>query len=343
MRVRRLAALALFAALGFSACGSTDDTPEGAGLEADERIWVRGLSAWMQDVQSVARRAESLRLGSGPGAAARFERETKPVRECGQRLDDEPGDAPSTRLERIERLAVDACDHYARAVREEHRAFAGNPGEALATADAAWADGNRLWLEMARQLELLSTWNRPLPVVGGDRETTRIEPRFGQIATRLANRPVQVRCWSKRDWPRVYADWRAFSNDRDIPAGFVASYDRGRLNLDPDGCAGLVRLAYRHDVPDGGAELVDVAFAVDLLAHEVEHLVSPASEAVTECRAMQSIREYARALGATPAEAARLAEVYWTEAYPENAREYRTEQCRDGGPLDLDPGSSVWP
>jgi hypothetical protein len=341
--VRSLAALALVAALAFSACGSTDDSPEGAGLEADERTWVRGLSAWKQDVQRAAARAEALRLSSEPGAAERFEREVEPVRECRGRFNEKPGGAPSPRLERVQRLALDTCEQYSRAVREEHRAFSGNPGEALATADAARAEGNRLWLEMERELELLLTWNRPLPVVGGDRETSRIEPRFGRIASRLANRPVQVRCWSKRDWPRVYADWRSFSNDPEIPAGFVASYDRGRLNLDPDGCAGLVRLAYRDDVPDGGDALVDVAWSVGLLAHEVEHLVSPASEAVTECRSMQAIREFARALGATAAEAARLAGVYWKDVYPTNARAYRTKQCRDGGPLDLDPDSSVWP
>jgi hypothetical protein len=297
----------------------------------------------MEDVQRAAARAESLRLGSGPGAAERFEREVEPVRDCRGRFNEKPGGAPSPRLEQVQRLALDTCEQYSRAVQAEHRAFAGNPGEALATADAAWAEGNRLWLEMERELELLLTWNRPLPVVGGDRETSRIEPRFGRIASRLANRPVQVRCWSERDWPQVYAEWRSFSNRPDIPAGFVASFDRGRLNLDPETCAGLVRLSYRDDVPDGGDALADVAAAVGVLAHEVEHLVSPASEAVTECRAMQAIREFARALGATRADAARLAEVFWTDVYPTNTREYRTEQCRDGGPLDLDPESSVWP
>jgi hypothetical protein len=342
--VRALVVLSLFvAATTLSACGSGDPSPSRAGLDADERTWVRELAAWMQGLQGAATRAESLRLRGEPGTPERFEREAEPVRECRARLDDEPGDAPSSRLERVERLAVDACSQYARAVGAESRAFAGNPGEALAMADAAWAEGNRFWLEMERELELLLTWNRRRPVLGGDRETSRIEPRFGRIASRLANRPVQVRCWSQDDWPRVYEEWRSFANDPDIPAGFVASFDRGRLSLDPPTCAGLVRLAYRHDVPDGGDALLDVAGAVGVLAHEVEHLVSPASEAVTECRGMQAIREFARALGATPDEAARLAEAFWTEIYPTNDREYRTAQCRDGGTLDLDPARPVWP
>ena len=342
--MRALAVLSLLvAALALAGCGSEKGSPSRFGLEPAERTWARELAAWMQSVQGAATQAESNRLSGQPGAPERFERESEPVRECAGRLREKPGDAPTRRLERVERLAVDACAHYARAVRAESRAFTGNPGAALATADAAWAEGNRLWLEMERELELLLTWNRPLPVVGGDRATSRIEPRFGRIATRLANRPVQVRCWSLTDWPRVYDEWRSFANDPDIPAGFVASYDRGRLSLDPETCAGLVRLAYRREVPDGGDALLDVAGAVGVLAHEVEHLVSPTSEAVTECRGMQAIREFARALGATATEAARLADVFWTDIYPTNDREYRTALCRDGGPLDLDPASSVWP
>ena len=340
MPVRRLVVIAVVAAAALAACGSEAGDETGAGLGADEQAWVRELSAWMEDVQRAAARAESLRLGS---TRQRFDRAAAPVRSCRERLRESPGDAPSERLDGVERLALDACGGYARAVRAESAAFVGDPGEALATADAAWAEGNRLWLEMTRELELLLIWNRPLPAVGGDRETSRVEPRFGRVASRFANRRVQVRCWSRADWPRVYDEWRAYANDRDIPAGFVASFDSGRLNLDPTTCAGLVELAYRHDVPDGGQALIDVAGPVGILAHEVEHLVSPASEAVTECRAMQAIREFARALGARPAQAARLAQTYWTELYPYHDREYRTPGCRDGGPLDLDPESSVWP
>jgi hypothetical protein len=58
---------------------------------------------------------------------------------------------------------------------------------------------------------------------------------------------------------------------------------------------------------------------------------------------MQAIRDVAGALGATQAEAARLAETYWTELYPNQRDEYHTAACYDGGPLERDPASRVWP
>jgi hypothetical protein len=325
--------------LALAACGSEARDTQ-TGLDSAERTWVRGLAAWMQETERAGARAERLRF---TGPRVRFDRVARPVRTCAERYRDRPGRAPTPRLKDIERRALSACREFARAARAESRAFAGDPGEALATADAALAAGNGIRLEMDRRLELLLVWNRPLPVLGGDRTTSRIEPRLGRIAARFARRPAQVRCWSNRDWPHVYDEWQAFANDADIPVAFVASFDRGRVNLDPTICAGLVRLLYRRDVPDGGEGLLDVAEAVAVLAHEVEHLVSPASEAVTECRAVQAIREFARALGASPDQAALLADVYWEDLYPENDAEYRTPLCRDGGPLDLDPETAVWP
>ena len=337
--------LGALVAISLVACGVGDETAERGRLTFDERAWVRELVAWMASVEQGAGDGEELRfeaLGGGPEARQRFDTAVAPVLGCAERFRDRPGEAPSKRLGKVAELALEACEQFARAIRAELRAFDGNPGEQLAIVDAANAEGTRLLLEADRELELLATWNRPLPVRGGDRRTSRIEPRFGRIASRFANRRIEVRCWSRQDWREVFGDWQAFANDRDLVTGFVASFDRGQLSLDPDTCNGLVRLAYHQDVPEG-EDAWEVAGAVGTLTHEVEHLVSPASEAVTECRGMQAIREYARALGATKREAAMLAEVYWDELYPENPAEYRTRQCRDGGPLDLDPASAAWP
>jgi hypothetical protein len=239
--VRSPAWVAAVAALALAGCGG-GGTEDRAGLAAEERTWVRELVAWMQGVERAGARAEAIRsriLSGGSGSRRDFDEAAEPVRDCGARFERSPGDAPTKRLARVARLALEACEEFARGVRAESRAFTGNPGEALFTADEAFAKGNRLWLETEHEVELLATWNRPLPVRGGDRATSRVEPRFGRVAGRFANRPVEVRCWSRKDWPDVYGEWRTFANDRDLPAGFVSSFDRGRFSSlyvrDPDG------------------------------------------------------------------------------------------------------------
>jgi hypothetical protein len=187
--------------------------------------------------------------------------------------------------------------------------------------------------------EGLFAWNRPLPVRTGEGDTSRIEPRFGRVASTLASRPVQVRCWSKADWAAVFDEWRAFTADDHGAIGFVASFDRGRLSLAPDICARLATFAYGGARPEG----FETAQAVETLAHETEHLVSPGTEAETECYGMQDIRKAARLLGADRTQADKLARVFWLDVYPRKPKNYKTPRCRDGGPLDRNRSSSVWP
>jgi hypothetical protein len=80
------------------------------------------------------------------------------------------------------------------------------------------------------------------------------------------------------------------------------------------------------------------------LAHEAHHLAGEANEAVTDCRALQSIAGTATALGATAEFARDVADYAW-RLYPEvrGGTEYFTTACRNGGPLDLHPESPVWP
>ncbi len=86
------------------------------------------------------------------------------------------------------------------------------------------------------------------------------------------------------------------------------------------------------------------AYAVGVLAHESEHLLSPAaSEAETECYGMQEIRRVARRLGADAAYANRLAMRYWFEVYPSEPADYKSGECVNGRSLDANPGSSRWP
>jgi hypothetical protein len=139
----------------------------------------------------------------------------------------------------------------------------------------------------------------------------------------------------------VLKEWGAYGGDSDL-AGFAHGVNRA--SIAPDQCRRLARLVYDHRTPGADGSLYYLADAVELVAHETEHLVSAGgSEAVTECYGMQDVRRLARALGASASYAAKLAEVYWKVVYPENEPDYRTSDCRNGGPLDARPASDLWP
>ncbi|MDQ5821931.1 MAG: hypothetical protein M3540_10865 [Actinomycetota bacterium] len=335
--------LVLGAVLALAGCGGSRDAEE--ALSGRERLWVRNYTAWTVRTARAAGGAEEVRqrmLGGDDTARADYDRAVAPIRECRTRFD-RVGPAPTKRLQAVQTLALEACADFQRWVRAESRAFDGPPGDLLLESEAAIARGNRVWLEAERKLESVFAWNRPLPVRTGEVGASRIEPRFGRVASMLANRSVQVRCWSAADWDDVHDEWQAYTDDDHDAIGFVASFDRGRLSLAPDICDLLAGLAYGGARPHGGEQRRDLAEAVETLGHEAEHLVSPGTEAATECYGMQDIRRTAGLLGADRAYANGLAELYWREIYPAKPEAYTTPLCQDGGPLDRNPASSVWP
>jgi len=87
----------------------------------------------------------------------------------------------------------------------------------------------------------------------------------------------------------------------------------------------------------------DQVIAVHVLAHEAWHLRGELNEAITECSSLQRTAAVAQSLGATPDRAQRLAEAYWQDVYPFMPPQYRSADCQDGGVLDLDPASDLWP
>jgi hypothetical protein len=67
------------------------------------------------------------------------------------------------------------------------------------------------------------------------------------------------------------------------------------------------------------------------------------NEKSTECFGVQSITKMTEALGRSSEEGRYLARLYWTSTYMAHYPRYRSEQCRDGGRLDLHPETSAWP
>lgn len=186
--------------------------------------------------------------------------------------------------------------------------------------------------------------DKPLPVRGGPTAVSRIEPRFGRVASSLSGKPTQVRCWSSLDWARINGDLLAHGGAHeslDHVAGFY-SPATGRVHLDPTACAGLVDLTYRKLRPAGGRALVRIALGVDTVAHESMHRRGYRGEAVTECYAVQHVYEAATELGAGTSYAAVVARQAWA-AYPAHPARYLSAECRNGGSLDLAPQRSSWP
>jgi len=92
-----------------------------------------------------------------------------------------------------------------------------------------------------------------------------------------------------------------------------------------------------------GKDVVALAWATSALAHESFHLRGVRDEAAAECYGLQSTAFTARALGAPPAYAARLAEYTFWNVRPPVDYGYFSSECRDGGKLDLRPQTSRWP
>jgi hypothetical protein len=160
------------------------------------------------------------------------------------------------------------------------------------------------------------------------------QERLGAIASGIAEREVRVSCPGPVG--RMFG-W-------DTAAGSVAFDAAGRpgevAKLRAMPCAELDALAEGRR-PD--ARTTGLARAVATLTHEAWHLYGERDEAITECRAIQTMAPAARRLGATEAQAHALAVLHYEVNFPLAPEAYRTGECRDGGRLDLRPSDPRWP
>jgi hypothetical protein len=213
-------------------------------------------------------------------------------------------------------------------------------GEGTASADFELANDRSgvLMSEAEESLRQRMSFNRMLPVERSVR--SRIDPEFSRVASAIAGRAVEARCWAEADWRPVVRELNAFYGER-IDRGFSGFAEpavsrTATIHLAPFVCQAL---SSPRDYDDR-----DLSFPVDVLAHEAEHILGPtSSEAVTECFGMQAIPQTAGLLG-LPAERGReLANRYWHYWYLRNPTDYRVTDCSEGGPLDNTPGDGIWP
>jgi hypothetical protein len=154
--------------------------------------------------------------------------------------------------------------------------------------------------------------------------------RFSEEASRVAGKPVTIRCDEAGDYVGAVQH-----------ADGVAQVGGDLAYLTPDRCLDLYRLAFKGEV-----RATQTAHAVAVLAHETWHLRGIADEGVAECYALQSGVEIGRRLGLAESTARRM----MRQERVENALRGQTNpayrippDCRDGGRLDLRPDDGRFP
>jgi hypothetical protein len=163
-----------------------------------------------------------------------------------------------------------------------------------------------------------------------DEQKAEATARFSAEASRIVGRPVEIRC---DESGRIVGAVQ--HSDGVAEVGGDLAY------LTPARCHDLYRQAF-----EGGGPFSQTARAVAVLAHESWHLKGERDEGRTECFALQSGVDLARRLGASDDTARRM----MRQQLAENALRARGDaeylvppECRDGGELDLHPGSSRFP
>ena len=154
--------------------------------------------------------------------------------------------------------------------------------------------------------------------------------RFSAEASRIAGKPVAIRC----DESGSYVGAVQHSDGVAIVGGDLAF-------LTPQRCLDLYRLAFKGE--ERGSQ---TGRALAVLAHEAWHLHGVRDEGTTECYALQSGVDVGERLGLSEGTARRLMRQQLAEntLHGVSSSDYLVPaDCRDGGRLDLDPGSSRFP
>jgi hypothetical protein len=193
-----------------------------------------------------------------------------------------------------------------------------------------------------RELVARLVLTRKLPTEARPTEESRIDSRYSEVVTDVVLFNTEVRCWSAVDWAAIRRETAALGPETSRAFFGAADAFLGVANLSPRACRSLDSLAYegrRVTAARSRALLV----ALLSLGRESEHGAGDGADPEAQCDGLQDVRPLAAGLGATRAEADRLASLGW--------RLYRTKrldpelwtaECRNDGPFDKD-GSDVWP
>ena len=162
-------------------------------------------------------------------------------------------------------------------------------------------------------------------------DRTRTEALLSAEAGRIAGHEASIHCDARGEAVGVVQH-----------ADGIAEVGGRNAYLTPDICYRLYRLAFEHD--EGAFS--QTARAIAVLAHEAWHLRGETNEGVTNCYAFQSGVALGQQLGLSEGTAARMMRQQLVDnaTFAQSAPEYLVpRECRNGGRLDLDPGSSRFP
>jgi len=163
----------------------------------------------------------------------------------------------------------------------------------------------------------------------GDTRAAAVE-RFSDEASRIAGKPVTIRCDESRDYVGLVQH-----------ADGVAAVGGDRAYVTPERCFDLYRLAFEGEVTSS-----QTARSLAVLAHEAWHLRGVSDEGTTECYALQSGVALGQRLGLSEDTARQMMRQQLAEnaLRAQGAFEYLVPpDCRDGDRLDLDPESGRFP
>ena len=172
----------------------------------------------------------------------------------------------------------------------------------------------------------------------------RRRPDLSEVAASGVGVRPDVYCWQPAGWAPLLEQYAIVRGGEETSLKGIADRAGNRIDLDPGACAAL-RFYLRRMRPTAlSYENFEMAQALTVLTHQAEHIKSPtASEAAVECAAVQHVRPLVRAAGWGSEYASELALQAWELGYQQLPPPFRAPACRNGGPLDRNPGSNAWP
>jgi hypothetical protein len=179
------------------------------------------------------------------------------------------------------------------------------------------------------------------------RKGAQNEERLGEVASAIAQRSVGVQC--PGFWRRLVdvsgEDGRVHFDVAGRPSDSAELSARTCDRLEDFSRAGT-KPAFDCLVPDDrqcSREVVETARALSTLAHEAFHLAGVRDEAAAECYAVQTVDFVTEKLGSTAAQGRIVSAWAARTSARTHPAEYHSQECRRGGALDLEPGTTAWP
>lgn len=194
--------------------------------------------------------------------------------------------------------------------------------------------------------QIINKLDGRLPVGGWKIKSSRIDPLYSKVASALSGvSNAQVRCVSRDDWaflgpyfgyPFGVTLVRQLVNPYNGDMTFLPD-DKTLFN--PDVCAQLDLMAYQHKLPRSLNTMVQMANALDTLAHEPQHIGGELDEMTAQCWALQYIEKAGVMIGLPRSYAHRMSQLAWDYIQTTAPMVYQNPgACREGGPLDRHTG-----